>query len=482
MTNHKNKTGKTCTGFMHNRTPCNKPLHDNKHCIFHSNDIEGKKPGFNREFWQELARQEEEEELYDFTGFIFPEEISFEGTRFEKKVYFHDAQFYGKVKFSKVQFQEDTSFLESRFHGPAVFWNTLFTAAADVDFSGAKFNESVDFRQAEFAGDATFAKTQLGNTQAPNRVDFEGSKFKKSSDFRQANFAGETLFRGTQFIGDTGFGEAHFFKKADFRKASFSGEADFIETQFKEKAKFWEATFSKKINFTGAQFSAETNFNNTQFLGVTIFNQAKFYELTSFEHVNFQEGEKCSIEETYFYDISGLLELIEEDNQNRKKKENLKFKYSQKTEFLPDEIRLILGEKAAAKYPLIDRKIRDDMFLLRFKDKYPLLYKLWWLFADCGRGFFKWGMWCMGMAVFFGVLYLLLHLLIDPSPFKPREGGYTWFSFFYYSFVTYTTLGFGDITPIKWYSELLVTIEVILGYGSLGLLISIMANKLARRS
>jgi uncharacterized protein YjbI with pentapeptide repeats len=52
----------------------------------------------------------------------------------------------------------------------------------------------------------------------------------------------------------------------------------------------------------------------------------------------------------------------------------------------------------------------------------------------------------------------------------------------YFSVVTYTTLGFGDVTPIHWIGELLVIVEVILGYTTLGLILSILANKVARRS
>ena len=53
----------------------------------------------------------------------------------------------------------------------------------------------------------------------------------------------------------------------------------------------------------------------------------------------------------------------------------------------------------------------------------------------------------------------------------------TWFTFYYYSIVTFTTLGFGDIVPKNILAEILVTIEVILGYIMLGGLISIFATK-----
>ncbi len=58
----------------------------------------------------------------------------------------------------------------------------------------------------------------------------------------------------------------------------------------------------------------------------------------------------------------------------------------------------------------------------------------------------------------------------------------SWFSPFYYSIVTYTTLGFGDITPQHWIGEIIVVAEVVLGYTTLGLLLSILANRVARQS
>lgn len=58
----------------------------------------------------------------------------------------------------------------------------------------------------------------------------------------------------------------------------------------------------------------------------------------------------------------------------------------------------------------------------------------------------------------------------------------SWFSPYYFSIVTFTTLGFGDVTPLNMAGEFWVTAEVILGYVMLGGLISIFANKLARRS
>ncbi len=58
----------------------------------------------------------------------------------------------------------------------------------------------------------------------------------------------------------------------------------------------------------------------------------------------------------------------------------------------------------------------------------------------------------------------------------------TWFTPFYFSIVTYTTLGFGDVVPATVTGEVVVSTEVILGYVTLGLLLAVLAEKLARRS
>jgi len=55
-------------------------------------------------------------------------------------------------------------------------------------------------------------------------------------------------------------------------------------------------------------------------------------------------------------------------------------------------------------------------------------------------------------------------------------------AYIYYSLVTFTTLGFGDIVPLTNWARVVVGLEVLVGYIMLGGLISIFANKLARRA
>jgi len=56
------------------------------------------------------------------------------------------------------------------------------------------------------------------------------------------------------------------------------------------------------------------------------------------------------------------------------------------------------------------------------------------------------------------------------------------FTLIYYSVVTITTLGFGDIVPKTQAAAALVMLESVMGYIMLGILISILTTKVARRS
>ena len=83
----------------------------------------------------------------------------------------------------------------------------------------------------------------------------------------------------------------------------------------------------------------------------------------------------------------------------------------------------------------------------------------------------------LGLAFAFGVVYSIWPWLMDQ-----RHSANTPFTPYYYSFVTMTTLGFGDVSPGCMLGEVLAACEVALGYGTLGILVSILSNQVARRS
>jgi Ion channel len=82
-----------------------------------------------------------------------------------------------------------------------------------------------------------------------------------------------------------------------------------------------------------------------------------------------------------------------------------------------------------------------------------------------------------GLTGLYGVIYRTFPQILDCP-----ESARTWFTPYYFSIVTYTTSGFGDVRPATLAGEIIVSSEVILGYTTLGLLLSVLAQNIARRS
>ena len=126
---------------------------------------------------------------------------------------------------------------------------------------------------------------------------------------------------------------------------------------------------------------------------------------------------------------------------------------------------------------LLRRHIQDENYLHEFRNQSRLherLYQVWKLTSDCGRSLWRWSAWTALIALLYAAAYT--QVAIDwgnhPSPLSP----------IYYSVVTFTTLGYGDVLPGSTAAQLLAMSEVVLGYFSLGGMMSILSDKMARRA
>ena len=126
---------------------------------------------------------------------------------------------------------------------------------------------------------------------------------------------------------------------------------------------------------------------------------------------------------------------------------------------------------------LTRRTIMDQNYLHEFRIQSKtnrFIYWLWWATSDCGRSFLRWGAWIIILVMLFALLFTFVAVDYGDSP--------TIISSIYYSVVTLTTLGYGDVVPVSMMAQVLAMIEVVFGYVMLGGLLSIFANKMARRA
>ncbi|MEA1966719.1 MAG: pentapeptide repeat-containing protein [Thermodesulfobacteriota bacterium] len=126
---------------------------------------------------------------------------------------------------------------------------------------------------------------------------------------------------------------------------------------------------------------------------------------------------------------------------------------------------------------LVRRYIADENYLYEFQASsrfHRAIYLLWWASSDCGRSLFRWFVWLFCATLAFAAIYTQVN--IDYGEYT------TLFSPIYFSFVTLTTLGYGDAVPASLAAQVFVTLQAITGYMGLGGLLSILGNKMARRA
>lgn len=127
--------------------------------------------------------------------------------------------------------------------------------------------------------------------------------------------------------------------------------------------------------------------------------------------------------------------------------------------------------------PLFIGFIQRKHYLKNFKEAHRVVYYIWFAISNCGQSFLRWFLWSMGICMLFGLLFSM-----NNNSFLVTSGrALTPFSFYYYSVVTFATLGYGDIVPKTLLGEVLVVTEVIIGYLMLGGLLSIFAEKFVPR-
>ncbi|MEZ3117336.1 potassium channel family protein [Halobaculum sp. MBLA0147] len=179
----------------------------------------------------------------DFDEITVEEDAAFDAVAFDGPTHFRGATFTGGQR----TLEDDTTFAETTFADEALFEAARFRFAT---FADAHFESRVDFTDAAFDDDARFDRARFGGPAV-----FEEVRFRGDGRFADAVFEREAAFHGTEFAGganrveaDAGFAgvrfetDAHFqsvtARTADFSDAAFGGEIDFTEAEFTDNVAF----------------------------------------------------------------------------------------------------------------------------------------------------------------------------------------------------------------------------------------------------
>ena len=422
---------------MKNEKLCGEKVEMDGVCILHHKNAGKKKEKFKKALKKKFDEYKKKtSDIYDFSGYFFVDGFNWEEyngvLKVNKSVIFSNTEFHGKeTNFCGVEFNCDADFSFAEFFSDVTVFRNAGFYGKMTSFAGANFQgNNTSFSQTKFHGDETyFLNTEFrGKLMDFVKADFRGGK----THFYNSKFLGElTSFAGTEFHGErTDFSTVEFRGKTDFSSFKFCGDNTwFVLTKF-----YGEVTY-----FVGAEF-----------IGKNI----------SFSWAHFKHG------------IKGLFE------KGILKKKHTFFRRN-KYKIKNINLTILLDDKISAENPILARKCKDAIYLNRFKEDHKIAYFFWLLLADCGNSLLQWVFWSCAMAAGFAWKFCSL----GPEAFNITGGlPYKFATMLYYSVVTFTTLGFGDITPKTSAASHWVMAEVIVGYIMLGGLISILAVKLARRS
>jgi uncharacterized protein YjbI with pentapeptide repeats len=340
---------------------------------------------------------------------------------------------------------------------------------SNITIKNSVFAEDVDFSNTEFRKDIAFFGTSF-----PSKNNFLGANFAGDADFEDADFAGDADFEDANFTGDADFEDANFAGDADFEDADFAGDADFEDANCTGDADFEDANFAGFADFKYVNCTGDARFEDADFAGNARFEDANFNDPAYFDSIEFN---KVSFTGTAFTNVS-----LKETDFNQMNVEWSTLKDALVFDGLT-YIKLIKNLREQEQFEDADSAYYQYRQLSQKNKKWSDTSKLMDVVAgvSCGYGV-KPGrplIWGFILIIVFALVYKLGNGI---KRLKSKENGDNRVSFwdaFYFSLVTFTTVGYGDWYPEDRYRKF-VMIEGVLGWLLLALFIVTLANVMIR--
>ena len=342
---------------------------------------------------------------------------------------------------------------------------TLYIDGVECEDALPSHFTKLDFRSSDLRGaifdGALFYECDMSNVNLAGCC-LSTAKFAKV-DLKGANLGG--MFEPLAMLKGVIFSHCDlsklFLQRADFEGSDIS-MSNFYDSKFYNCS--FNNTTAKGVNFNSSSLW-NSSFRNCTLVETT-FNDAKLDGCDlSFSNLRLASFENANVYNVT-HDIDGLWKRVKE---------------AFKGQITPKHI----GCRCSSAYgnERFKKRIKEEAYVEEFARDNSKLYKAWLLSSDCGRSM---GLWLVLSGFIILLFSTFFYLGSDSFTFNLQVqelvDNKQYFPFVYYSVVTFKTLGFGDITPITQTAMFLVVCEVIIGFIMLGLLISILANKVASRS
>ncbi|WP_372366078.1 potassium channel family protein [Candidatus Uabimicrobium sp. HlEnr_7] len=430
----------------------------------------------------------------------FKEQAYFWGSQFNNTISFNHAVFEVEGHFDKCDFRAAAHFVKVNFKGQDASFNYI-TAQTDIDFSEidvdcffafreSKIDGKIDFKKAVFHKDADFIRSAFRSN-----VTFENAHFHEKTDFSYAQFAQSSFFYGSSFSNIT-FLNAQFNNEvlfnldshtrrslgesvSEIKPAQFNGNSDFTNTRFHKRAIFENVTFVNEAHFANCFFGEQANFINVRANDYICFDSVycnqefsavggKFAKIT-FDYANINRRLDLSgatLNALSFYKAAVDLMVVEAKQIRRKlihenpekpsyekcAEEYLLLKESFYQRGLHEE-----EDWAYFKFRQTKRKYRtkeniEKMKAASFINKLFYLGKLPFslferILIDRATGYGTRPLNITIVAISFILFFGAVYSYFPDTLVKPESMPFGFAQATYFSFATFTTMGFGDIQP-----------------------------------
>lgn len=300
-------------------------------------------------------------------------------------------------------------------------------SAANISNSGEQqfitFAQKIQISNCTFEGKVFFSprwsNDELFSVVFKQDAIFNLSHFNEQTRFAGAVFHGRAGFDGCKFHSVAAFTGCLFKSQAMFRTADFHGYALFNKAFFAKEARFINTLMSKGGNFKDTTFTTQADFSGVYSTGKALptYTGIKFADSFSGDGESFWRYVKQAANEAGYYGLSGDCFYRERRANIRGRFYGVNFKEAK------------TGEKL--------RRIATGLKLL---PEYIFGYLLFGYGERPVRVLY-----CSVVVILlFALLYYLRGTLECPGY---TGNGKTFFDSIYFSAITFTTLGYGDIFP-----------------------------------
>ncbi|PRC90754.1 potassium channel family protein [Solimicrobium silvestre] len=142
------------------------------------------------------------------------------------------------------------------------------------------------------------------------------------------------------------------------------------------------------------------------------------------------------------------------------------------------ELQSVGNAKEAANFRIEKSDRQRKILFAQHKYGISTRYLIWKLTSNYSESLGRWGITCFFVIMIFASLYSGFGLIT--TGVESIDKSFRFFDYIYFSVITFSTLGYGDLHPMGLFGQILACLEVICGLIMFGLLLSLVGSRLQR--